>query len=94
MRSLRTVAFKRLLRALGRGVRYEALDAWKQFNQDPRPYGLRFKEVENRPGYYSARIGLGHRALCRREPGVWVWGWIGTHAEYDQILRQKRRDLF
>lgn len=35
----------------------------------------------------SARVGLHHRALgLPREDGV-AWFWIGTHAEYDRLVR-------
>jgi len=32
-------------------------------------------------------VGLGYRALGILEGEVIVWFWIGTHAEYDQLLR-------
>jgi hypothetical protein len=36
---------------------------------------------------YAARVGLGYRALGIVEGDVIVWVWIGTHAEYDRLLR-------
>jgi len=30
-----------------------------------------------------------YRVLGVREGNVIVWIWIGTHAEYDQLLRQR-----
>ena len=35
---------------------------------------------------YSVRIGLGYRALGVREADEIVWFWIGSHADYDQLL--------
>jgi hypothetical protein len=32
-------------------------------------------------------VGLGYRALAIVEDDVAVWFWIGTHAEYEQLLR-------
>jgi hypothetical protein len=34
------------------------------------------------------RVGIGWRALGVREQDAMVWFWIGSHAEYDQILKQ------
>ena len=36
---------------------------------------------------YAARVGLGYRALAILDGDAAVWFWIGTHAEYDQLLR-------
>jgi hypothetical protein len=35
---------------------------------------------------YSARIGLHYRAVALVEGGEAVWFWIGSHAEYDQLM--------
>jgi hypothetical protein len=52
--------------------------------RDPRHLALHFKSVGR---YRSARVGLQYRALgTETEDGV-LWFWIGTHAEYDRILR-------
>ncbi len=50
---------------------------------DPRHPSLRFKKVG---AYWSVRVGRGYRALgVDTDDGI-LWGWIGTHAEYDKIL--------
>jgi len=36
---------------------------------------------------YSARVGLGYRALAVRDDDTVVWFWIGTHADYDRLIR-------
>jgi hypothetical protein len=33
------------------------------------------------------RVGLGYRALGVREADTMVWFWIGSHAEYDRLVR-------
>lgn len=51
---------------------------------NPRHPSLRLKRIGP---LWSARVGLGHRALGKdRAEGI-VWFWIGTHAEYDLLLR-------
>lgn len=36
---------------------------------------------------WSVRVGRAYRALGRFEGDLLVWVWIGSHAEYDQVLR-------
>lgn len=37
--------------------------------------------------FWSARIGIRYRALAVRDGDDLIWFWIGSHAEYDQLLR-------
>ncbi|MBH8553079.1 hypothetical protein I8751_12015 [Nostocaceae cyanobacterium CENA357] len=52
--------------------------------QDSRYPSLHFKQVGQ---FRSVRVGLHYRALAVEEEGEIAWFWIGTHAEYDQLLR-------
>lgn len=51
---------------------------------EPRQPSLRLKRVGS---YYSARIGLAHRALGVEVPNGILWIWIGNHADYEQLIR-------
>jgi hypothetical protein len=44
---------------------------------------LHFKKVG---GYWSARVGLNHRALAVEDGADFVWVWIGNHDEYDRLI--------
>ncbi len=68
-------------------VRRRAREAYRRFKSDPRNPSLRFKQVHATEPIYAARVGLGYRALAVLDGDVVVWFWIGTHAEYDQLLR-------
>jgi hypothetical protein len=37
---------------------------------------------------WSVRIGVAYRAVGTESTGDVVWFWIGTHAEYDHLLRR------
>ena len=37
--------------------------------------------------FWSVRIGRKHRALAVEAREALVWFWIGTHAQYDQLIR-------
>ena len=48
---------------------------------------LRFKQVKPNAPVYSVRIGLNHRALGLLKDDTITWFWIGSHDEYDRLLR-------
>jgi hypothetical protein len=52
--------------------------------QDSRHPSLHFKKVGQ---FWSVRIGIHYRALAVEKNDDIAWFWIGTHAEYDQLLR-------
>ena len=45
---------------------------------------LHFKQAGR---FWSVRVGLHFRALGVRDGDDLVWFWIGSHAEYDRLLR-------
>ena len=51
---------------------------------DPRHPSLHFKRVGK---MWSVRVGIGYRALAVQGDDEPVWFWIGSHADYDRILR-------
>ena len=52
--------------------------------ENPRHPSIRLKKVGP---LWSARVGISYRALGRdRDEGI-VWFWIGTHAEYDELIK-------
>ena len=70
--------------ALPAGAREQADTAYDLLVSDPRHPSLQFKKVGK---YWSARIGLNYRALAVEADDGLVWFWIGTHNEYDRIVR-------
>jgi hypothetical protein len=88
MNSRTTKRFRELLAALPSHVRQQARDAYEIFRQDTSHPGLRFKKVHQDPPIYSARVGIGYRAVGALEGDTVVWFWIGSHAEYDKLLEQ------
>ena len=68
---------------LSPAVRQLADKCYELMKEDPRHPSIRLKKVGP---YYAARIGLHHRALAVKAPNGLVWFWIGSHAEYDQLI--------
>lgn len=52
--------------------------------RDPRHPSIRF---EKKKQGWSARVGIGYRALADEVDDGFLWFWIGTHAEYDRLIR-------
>ncbi len=50
---------------------------------NPKHPSLHFKKVNR---FWSARVGIGHRALSVEINEGLLWFWIGTHAQYDKLV--------
>jgi len=86
MRSRTTRQFRALLGALPDRIRRQADHAYRRFSADPSHPSLRFKRVRQDRPLYSVRIGSHYRALGYLRDDGMVWIWIGTHAEYDDLV--------
>jgi len=76
------------LEALPAHVRARARSSYRLFKDNPSHPSLQFKPVHPQLPIYSARIGLGHRAVATVDGDEVVWFWIGTHPEYERLLKQ------
>jgi hypothetical protein len=88
--STTSAEFRRLLAALPAAVQAQAFKAFERFLEDPFDRSLAFRRLRGSRSLYSARIGLHYRALAEREGERIRWFWIGSHAEYDQIIRRAK----
>lgn len=52
----------------------------------PENPNLRLKKVG---AFWSARVGAHYRAIAKDRPEGLVWIWIGSHADYDKLLRNR-----
>jgi hypothetical protein len=86
--SFLTPQFRALYRTLPERVRQQARQAYALFQQDPHHPSLRFRCVHPTRPIFSARVGIDYRVVGIRDDNDIYWFWIGTHGEYDQLLRQ------
>ena len=86
MQSRTTRQFWGLFSNLPLDAQRDAKRAYRLFQSDPAHPGLQFKKLEGEGNIYSARIGLGYRALAVMNKNRVVWYWIGSHAEYDRLV--------
>jgi len=88
MNSGATRRFRALFEALPASVQSQAREAYRLFRQNPAHPGLHFKQVHTDPPTYSARVGIGYRAVGVKDGHTIIWFWIGSHANYDKLLEQ------
>jgi hypothetical protein len=62
----------------------QAEAAFKRFQSDPNHPSLHFKQLQKFPDYWSARISIGYRCVCKRNNEELFWFWIGSHADFDR----------
>lgn len=65
-------------------VRRLADDKYELLRADPYHPSLHFKRVGR---LWSVRVGIGYRALAVEGGDGPIWYWIGSHAEYNGLIR-------
>ncbi len=88
MNSRTTRRFRQLFVTLPTHIQRQARDAYRLFRENPSHPGLHFKQVHADPPTYSARVGIGYRAVGVLDGDTVVWFWIGPHAGYNRLLGQ------
>ena len=84
MKSSTTTKFWQGYDRLPMAVQKAARKQYRLWLSDPRHRSLNFKPIGE---LWSVRVTDDYRALAIFDQGTYFWFWIGTHAEYDQILR-------
>lgn len=84
MRHLATDAFWKAYGALPQSVRKRADESFERLKSDPTHPSLHFKRVG---AYWSARVSIGYRALAVKDGDDFIWFWVGSHADYERLLR-------
>jgi hypothetical protein len=77
-------------RELPQPVQEQARTCYRIWRTNPQHPSLQFKQVHPTESLYSVRIGLGWRALGLLDDDGITWFWIGSHAEYDRLIRRFR----
>ena len=80
-----TKRFWRCLENLPAPVRRLADRNFQLLKSDPRHRSLHFKKTGQ---FWSVRIGLSYRALAVEDGEDFIWVWIGSHDEYERMIRE------
>ncbi len=84
MKHLAGPSFWECYNRLPQQIRDQADKNFSLLKDDPRHPSLHIKKAGN---YWSVRVGKRHRALAVEVDEGLLWFWIGTHAEYDKLLK-------
>jgi hypothetical protein len=84
MRHFASPAFWQAYARLPEGVRALADKNYQLLKADPQHPSLHFKKIGR---FWSVRVGIRYRALAVEHEDDLVWFWIGSHAEYDALLK-------
>lgn len=89
MTSHTTEAFRKRFANLPETVQKAARKNYQLWKINPHHPSLEFKKVHNQKLIYSVRISREWRAVGIRHGNAIAWFWIGSHADYDQLLKQQ-----
>jgi hypothetical protein len=64
-----------------------ARKAYRLWQVDPGHPSLQFKRVDDQEPIYSVRITDNFRALGLLEGDTVIWYWVGSHNEYERLLK-------
>ena len=88
MKSRTTRRFREAFRDLPTEIQEQTRQAYARFRENPGYPGLRFKKIQVQGNVHSARITRDYRALGTVEGDEVVWFWVGSHDEYERLIKQ------
>ncbi len=84
MRHFASPAFWQAYAKLPEYVRALADKSYALLKDNPQHSSLHFKKAGR---FWSVRIGLRYRALAVEVDNGLLWFWIGSHADYDALIK-------
>jgi hypothetical protein len=78
-----TRRFWQALHDLPEDVQRTAHKCFELLKENSAHPSLQFKKVGK---FWSARVGITHRALAVKDGSDYIWVWIGTHDEYERMI--------
>ncbi|MCH8295833.1 hypothetical protein IH992_32545 [Candidatus Poribacteria bacterium] len=81
-----TNRFWRCLEDLPESVQKVARQNFQLLGTNSRHPSLHFKKIGK---FWSVRAGLAHRALAVEDGEDLIWVWIGSHDEYERIIKER-----
>jgi len=81
-----TKRFRKCFGKLPGSIQKIARENFEILKNTPGHSSLHFKKVGK---FRSVRIGLNYRALAIEEGEDFIWVWIGTHDEYERMIKER-----
>ncbi|OHB61464.1 MAG: hypothetical protein A2167_03160 [Planctomycetes bacterium RBG_13_46_10] len=79
-----TERFRNCLIRLPDRIQRTAKKNFELLKINPSHPSLHFKKTGR---FWSARVGINHRALAVVDGQDFIWVWIGTHDEYENMIK-------
>jgi len=70
-------------------VKGQARKCYRLWRENPSHPSLQFKQIHGHEAFYSCHVSRGWRALGLLEGNMITWFWIGSHGDYELILKQR-----
>ncbi len=87
MKHLALGSFWEKFHKLPKDIQTKAKKCFKILKQDERHPSLHFKKLKLDDIVWSVRVDQNYRALAFEDKNNIVWFWIGTHTEYDKMIK-------
>lgn len=87
MRSRTTRRFREAFRSLPNDIQERTREAYARFRENPDHPGLRFKKIQARGNVHAVRITRDYRALGTVHSDEVVWFWVGSHEDYERMIK-------
>ena len=81
-----TERFEKCLRELPKHIRTKYQRAMSVLRANPKHPSLHFKKIGK---FWSIRISSFYRALAVKDKDDYIWVWIGSHDDYEKMLKKK-----
>ena len=88
MKSVTTSKFRTCLEKLPNHIQVKARKSYRLWLENPLHPSLQFKQIHSISPIFAVRISLGYRALGILEDATMVWFWIGSHEEYNSMIKK------
>ena len=90
MKSTTTHRFWKSYGSLPTEIRKQAKEAYGLFSKNPYYPSLHFKRIHSTRPIFSVRINIDYRAVGILEGDELTWFWIGSHSEYETLIKKLR----
>ena len=80
-----TSRFWKYFESLPEAVKRKARERFELLKQNPCHPSLHFKKVGK---FWSLRITDYYRALAIQDGSDYIWVWIGTHDDYEKMIKR------
>jgi len=87
MKSVTSSKFTKCLEKLPSHIQTKARSAYHIWLENPYHPSLQYKQIHSISPIYAVRVSLGYRALGILEDDTMVWFWIGSHEDYNSMIK-------